>query len=93
MTASLLWTAVQLRPQQDSRCAGACQATHLEVWPNQPQIITREAATGGKKITGLVQRLCVIQELDLGSGQRGSQVGMEGLQVFFTFSIGVPFLG
>lgn len=52
MTASLLRTAVQLRPQQGSRCAGACQATDLEVWPNQPQIITREEAAGKKKLQG-----------------------------------------
>lgn len=47
MTESLPQTAVQLRPQQGSRCAGACQATDLEVWPNQPQIITREEACRG----------------------------------------------
>lgn len=65
MTASLLQTAVQLRPQQDSRCAGACQATHLEVWPNQPQIITREAAAGGKNYRAGPEALC-----DSGAGSR-----------------------
>lgn len=87
MTASLLRTAVQLRPQQDSRCAGACQATHLEVWPNQPQIITREEAAGEKKnYRAGPEALC-----NSGAGSRlraeKEHVGMEGPQVFFKLSI------